>query len=865
MGTRSYRFLTTSKECWLGLGTLTLLFVAAVIGVLLRLQPVQHDLMELESSRARTHATRELEVSALEYGFGIRQFVDTPDPRAQLRVIEHLKTLKGAAAEYERHAALTPRRETLATLTTLLTEFEELGHTLAQRAQARAEAEATARRTLEPGSNEIPPDATRTEDLAAFEAVRERVQSVLKDELRRESEAEYQSRMDATVWQGLQIERFALTLLIAGTTVALLTSATVGRAVSKSERRGDDARQFADNIVETVRQPLAVLDGARRLVRANEAFYKTFELRPDETTGRRLEEIGRGDWDDGRLQSLLDDVLSGRRELHDLDLEIDFPRAGRRITRLTARALQSRRNEGLLLLALDDVTDRERAERAVRESRELLRSVLDSVPQKISTSTPSGDWNYLNPQWTEYTGLSVEQIRQGGWTQVIHPDDVADNLEAWEESISSGTPIQFEHRIRREDGQYGWHISRALPVRDPAGNIVMWVGSDTDIDQQRESADRLRQLSADLASAHRRKDEFLAMLAHELRNPLAPIGNAVEVLRRGGLNESMVQNVVDVMGRQLAHMVRLIDDLLDVSRVSQGKIDLRKSTVELASIVGHAVEASRTLIENAGLTLLVTFPRQPIHVHADATRMAQVIGNLLNNAAKFTPSGGTVSLFVEREGDHAVIRVRDTGIGIAPDQLRHVFDMFMQGDTTLERTKGGLGIGLTLAKRLVELHDGSVEVSSDGVNRGTELVVRIPVVDAPAVETPSTPPSNNTAFHARRVLVVDDNRDSAESLELLLTLSGHVVRLAHDGLEAVDVAATFQPDVVLLDIGLPKLNGYEAARQIRKLALGKRVKLVALTGFGQERDRQRSAQSGFDLHLVKPVDHNALLKAIADL
>ena len=864
MGTRFYRFLTTSKECWLGLGTLTLLFVAAVIGILLRLQPVQHDLKELESARARTRAAQQLELSAVEYGFEIHQFVGTRDPRPQLRVIERLKTLRGAVKEYERHAAGAPRGETLAKVTTQLTELENLGEALVQRAQSQAEAS----RSLEPGPREIPSDAKHSEELAAFEAVRGRVQAVLKNELGRESEADYQSRLDATVWQGLQIERFALILLIAGTTVALLTSATVGRAVSQSERRGDDARQFADNIVETVRQPLVVLDSALRVVRANDAFYKTFDLRPDETSGRRLEELGRGDWDDGRLQSLLDDVLSGRRELHDLDLEIDFPRAGRRITRLTARGLQSRRNEGLLLLALDDVTDRERAERAVRESRELLRSVLDSVPQKISTSTPSGDWNYLNPQWTEYTGLSLEQIRQGGWTQVIHPDDVADNLDAWAKSISSGTLFQFEHRIRRDDGQFAWHISRALPVRDPVGNIVMWVGSATDIDQQRESADRLRQLSADLASAHRRKDEFLAMLAHELRNPLAPIGNAVEVLRRGGLNESMVQNVVDVMGRQLAHMVRLIDDLLDVSRVSQGKIDLRKSTVELATIVSHGVEASRTSIENAGLSLIVTLSREPIYVHADATRMAQVIGNLLNNAAKFTPSGGTVSLLIERDGDHAVIRVRDTGVGIAPDQLRHVFDMFMQGDTTLERTKGGLGIGLTLAKRLVELHDGSVDALSGGVNRGTELVVRIPLVDAPAVETPSTPPtplSRHTTFQPRRVLVVDDNQDSAESLELLLTLSGHDVRLAHDGLEAVDVAATFQPDVVLLDIGLPKLNGYEAARQIRELAMGRRIKLVALTGFGRDTDRQRSAESGFDLHLVKPVDHQALLKAIADL
>jgi CheY-like chemotaxis protein len=392
----------------------------------------------------------------------------------------------------------------------------------------------------------------------------------------------------------------------------------------------------------------------------------------------------------------------------------------------------------------------------------------------------------------------------------------------------------------------------------------MWVGSNTDIDEQKATANALRELTADLSQADRRKDEFLAMLAHELRNPLAPIRNAVEVLRRSGADEATIDKTTDMMGRQLAHMVRLIDDLLDVSRVSLGKIELRQGPVDLASIVNHAVEPGRVLLEKGGVNLTLRLPDVPIYIHADATRMTQVVGNLLNNALKFTPTGGEISVIVEREDGHAVVRVRDTGIGIEADHLRHVFDMFMQVDTTLERTKSGLGIGLTLAKTLVELHHGTIEAHSPGVGRGTELVVRIPVVDPPVATAPSRL-AKQTTSGSRRVLVVDDNHDSAESLQILLQLSGHEVRTAHDGLEAVNAAASFLPDVVLLDIGLPGLNGYEAARRIRALPSGRTLKLVALTGWGQERDRQQSTESGFDVHLVKPVDHGVLLKLITDV
>ena len=325
-----------------------------------------------------------------------------------------------------------------------------------------------------------------------------------------------------------------------------------------------------------------------------------------------------------------------------------------------------------------------------------------------------------------------------------------------------------------------------------------------------------------LKEADRRKNEFLAMLAHELRNPLAPIRNALQILRLTEGNGEAVQSASAMMERQIGQMVRLVDDLLDVSRISRGKIELRKGRIELASAVNHAVEATRPLCESMDHELTVTLPPQPMYLNADPTRLAQVVGNLLNNACKFTDKGGRIWLTVEREGEQAVIRVRDTGIGIAADQLPRIFEMFTQVDTSLERSQSGLGIGLTLVKNLVEMHGGTVEVHSAGLGQGSEFVVRLPVL----VETPKPPPpeptvSEPTPTTARRILVVDDNRDSAESLAMLLKLTGNETHTAYDGLEAVEAAATFKPDVVLLDIGLPKLNGYEAARKIREQPWGK--------------------------------------------
>lgn len=373
-------------------------------------------------------------------------------------------------------------------------------------------------------------------------------------------------------------------------------------------------------------------------------------------------------------------------------------------------------------------------------------------------------------------------------------------------------------------------------------------------------------LLAALKESDRRKDEFLAMLAHELRNPLAPIRNSVQIFRNRDLTPSQRHWATEVIDRQVHQMTRLVDDLLDVSRITRGKIELRKERVELAEVLTNAVEASRPLIEKWGHELTLSVGDQPIALYADPTRLAQVFQNLLNNAAKYMDQGGHIWVSAERQDDRAVVRVLDTGIGIPPEMLPRIFDMFTQVDHSLDRAEGGLGLGLTLVQRLVEMHGGSVSAHSEGLGQGSEFVVRLPFASNAQIGEfkPADEPTKPRTLGSRRILIVDDNRDAADTLGLLLRDMGNIVHLAYDGLEAVAAAATYQPEIILLDIGLPKLNGYEAARRIREAPGGADILLVALTGWGQDEDRRRSREAGFDHHLTKPVGFAALEKLLAE-
>ncbi len=402
---------------------------------------------------------------------------------------------------------------------------------------------------------------------------------------------------------------------------------------------------------------------------------------------------------------------------------------------------------------------------------------------------------------------------------------------------------------------YDWQIHRISLPEGRFGVVCYFIDISAHVLAQEE-----------LKEADRRKDEFLATLAHELRNPLAPLRNGLQVMKLASQDGEVVEQVRAMMERQLGQMVRLIDDLLDVSRISRGKIELKRARVELARVIQNAVETSRPLLEQAGHELTVNMPAEPIYVDGDLTRLAQIFANLLNNAAKFTERGGRVSLVAERRGRDAVVTVRDSGVGIPATMLRKIFEMFTQVDRSLEKSHGGLGIGLTLVKQLAEMHGGSVEARSDGPGRGSEFTVRLPM-SVSRIEAPSNERGGEDARHAaqRRILIADDNQDAAASLAMMLGIMHNETQVAHDGEQSLKLAAAFRPDIVMLDLGMPKLNGYDAAHRIREQPWGRNMVLVALSGWGQEEDRRKSQEAGFDFHLVKPVEPAALEQLLASL
>ncbi len=413
-------------------------------------------------------------------------------------------------------------------------------------------------------------------------------------------------------------------------------------------------------------------------------------------------------------------------------------------------------------------------------------------------------------------------------------------------------------RIVRE-----WSSNDAWLLEQVAERIFFAVESARANASLTESRDELQRLNAELSEADRRKDEFLAVLAHELRNPLAPIRNAVHYLRLKASPDPALRNARDIIDRQVRHLVRLVDDLLDVSRISSGKIGLQKERVSLALIVTNAVESSRPAIESENHQLTVSLPAEPVYLDADLTRLAQVLQNLLNNAAKYTAPGGKIGLHAEFDGHAVAIRVVDTGIGIPREMLPRVFDLFTQVDRSIERSTGGLGIGLTLVQRLVELHGGTVEARSEGTDKGSEFIVRLPAFAESTGDAAASNSSEAKSAGRLRVLIVDDNVDAADTLTEMLRASGHDVDTAYDGLAAIGAVDSHRPDVVLLDIGLPKLNGYDVARKVRQSDPQRRIVLVAVTGWGQDEDRRRSQQAGFDHHLVKPVDPASLDRIFA--
>lgn len=521
-----------------------------------------------------------------------------------------------------------------------------------------------------------------------------------------------------------------------------------------------------------------------------------------------------------------------------------------------------------------EIDERQRIEGALREQAEEVEKVMNVLPVAV--------WIARDPQCQAVTGnrAGYEMLRRPmganlsktapppeqptGFRVFHNGTELAPHELPLQRAAAQGIEIQdFEEDIVFDDGSRIYAYGSASPLLDIHGNVRGAVAAFMDVSELRRLDKELRQKVLELALADQRKDEFLAILAHELRNPLAPIRTGLEVMRMEPENVELIAEVRATMERQTQQLVRLVDDLLDVSRITRGKLELRRAEVELAEVLQSAAEATRPFIAELEHELTVSLPTHGVILHGDAARLSQAVANLLNNAAKYTPPGGKIELAAELQDDTVVIRVNDTGLGIPAEMSDRIFEMFAQIDQRLESAYSGLGIGLTLVKRLVEMHGGTVHVASKGAGHGSQFSICLPFSGTSSSSAEPTGKKTGDAAPrpasaGRRILIVDDNRDAATSLALALRLLGNDVHVAHDGLDAVRVTAEVQPEVVLMDIGMPKLNGYEAAERIRKQPGGSDRILIAQTGWGQEADKQRTRDAGFDHHLVKPIEMLAL-------
>lgn len=658
--------------------------------------------------------------------------------------------------------------------------------------------------------------------------------------------------------------------------VLLQTANTILQARQRAEEELIQAKEALERKTEELAHSLAMMratlesttdgilvtDARGNIASVNQNFVDMWQLPRDkvETMQHRqlLEITGRQFKDPGKFCARIDEIYaSSPRESFDL-LELAD---GRVLERFTKIQVVEERNVGRVW-SFRDITETKRAVDELRQQREWFQVTLSSIGDAVITTDIQGKVTFLNPVAETMTGWNLDEA----FGQPLDKVFTIINEETRGPAKSPVTKVLQEDivvglanhtALISKNGTERSIEDSAAPIRDASGNMSGAVMVFHDVTERRRAEKALKE-------SDKKKDEFLATLAHELRNPLAPIRNGLEILKLDGNDRDTAEIVRSMMDQALTQMVRLVDDLLDASRVTTGKLQLRKERIDLASVVQSAVDTSRSLIDEQEHKLTLTLPAAPILLDADRIRLAQVFSNLLNNASKYSEAGGVIGLSADTEGDQVTVRVTDRGIGIPADHLPRIFEMFAQVDTTLERAHGGLGIGLSLVKGLVEMHGGTVEARSDGPGKGSEFIVRLPIVktepSAKSVRVEEEP-SRETKY---RILIVDDNPLGSKSTAMVLRRMGHEVDTAHDGVEGMDYARRFRPDVILLDIGLPRINGLETARSIRAQPWGKSIFLIAVTGYGQEEDRRRSLEAGFDCHMVKPVDITELKKKLSD-
>lgn len=501
----------------------------------------------------------------------------------------------------------------------------------------------------------------------------------------------------------------------------------------------------------------------------------------------------------------------------------------------------------------NDVTEHARADDKLRKTASKYHTIANALPQIIWSTQPDGFHDYYNQQWYDYTGVPPGSADGEGWKALFYAEDRPLAMEKWRHCLTTGEFYQIEYRLRHHSGQYRWVLGRAQPIRDAQGLIVRWMGTCTDIHEQKLAQQALQH-------ADRLKDEFLAMLAHELRNPLAPIATAADLLSRGALEQAGVWQLSEVISRQARHMTRLIDDLLDVSRVTRGKVTLDRQPVDLKTIATEALEQIRPQLQAKAHHLDIQLSPECTQVMGDRLRLVQVLVNVLGNAIRYTPNGGRIELRILADDGHLTLRVRDNGIGMSSELLDVAFELFAQGERSSDRSQGGLGIGLALVRSLVQLHGGTVQAQSDGIGMGSEVTVVLPRL--PQEEEPrcvdAGDASSRPAGHSLRILVVDDNVDAARLLGMFIELLGHEVFVQFHPADAIECARQVLPHLCLLDIGLPDMDGYTLARQLRLIPGMQTVVMAAVTGYSQPKDKQAAFAAGFNFHFAKPIDSSQL-------
>ena len=639
----------------------------------------------------------------------------------------------------------------------------------------------------------------------------------------------------------------------------------------ESEHKVQSALDYASNIVETVRESMLVLDEELKIVSANRSFYKRFDVEENATIGRPLFELGDGDWDDPELRRLLEEIIPKGESFDGFVVEREFATLGYRRMLLNAKKLfRENNNSTLILLTIEDDTERYELEKAKLRIQDEYRYMVEQVSDYavfmfdkdgIATSWNEGVAAVLGYQEQDFIGNNVGPM-------IFTDEALEQGVFEWEMNTATEKGVANDDRfMKRKDGSHFWASGLTTAVLDENQELHGFTKILRDRTQWKESSDSIKRLNAELSQADARKTEFISMMAHELRNPLSPIAAAIELMKDGTENEEDRKSLWEIISSQTRQMMRLVDDLLDISRISHGKVKVKKARIDLTQCARQAIEAVQPAIAESRHSLEVTLPDEQVIVSGDATRLAQVFNNLLNNAIKYTELGGSIDFRMVVDVNEVSVRVTDDGIGIDEESLKNVFDLFMQVDANHLSRRSGLGIGLALVRQLVELHSGTIAIDSPGIGHGTIATVRLPLLTNLAEIGPSENSEHDDdaiEFRPCDVLVVDDLRAITVTVGRLLEKMGHHVRTASSGAEALALIAESEPQVVLSDISMPEMTGYELARHIRD-AVGDEITLVAMTGFGMQADRERALSTGFDHHMVKPPDVRELRRLLAKL